>query len=591
MRLRRAGSVLLYFCAILLLQGCSDNNSGGNGSSLPGGQPKCSAGTEITLVQEDGSPANQTVCGTKTTDRTGGDIYTFLGIPYAASTEGNNRWKDPQPSQWTEREALEYGCRCPQGKGGDEMATDISEDCLFLNVWTTKLTPDGNGDLPVMVFIHGGAFLEGAGGSNSGDAPGHLNLYEGVPFVETSREGGEAVVFVTLNYRLGALGFLANTGLGLTGNYGIKDQQKALEWVQRNIALFGGDPSRVMIFGESAGAQSTAIHLTIPSSDPLFKRAIMESNYAITYMEMEDASKKSQIFITLEECNEDPDPLACMRGKTVSDILSWQLYDVSVEAIACAGLQAIIPWNPVIDGTFITRNPIKAPIAKPIMLGSNLTESIPFVGWMSEKEAVYAYPAMLGFLFGADWALKIMGKYDFQYPLATDLEKLEYVVTDYLWTCFNRKFAAKTTENAFRYHFIHHGSFPFWVDEDGEVAGAVCESCDEDTSVCHAAELPFVFGNAADDHQFERSFTPDEAEMSATLRKYWVQFARGGDPNGGDRPQWPVDRSGNLLQIGSGSSTDITEITDESIAKNANCEELWDKIGYEVKSAYKCTAP
>jgi len=588
-KLISSGILLLFFGAIGLLTACSGSNNDSS-SPLPGGQPKCSPDTEITLVQEDGSPANQTVCGTKSTNGTGGDIYTFLGIPYAASTEGENRWKDPQSPQWTNIEAIEYGCRCPQGRVGEKMATDISEDCLFLNLWTTKLTPDGSGDLPVMVFIHGGAFLEGAGGSNTGDALYHLNLYEGVPFIETSREGGESVVFVTLNYRLGALGFLANTGLGLTGNYGIKDQQKALKWVQRNIALFGGDPSRVMIFGESAGAQSTAIHLTIPSSDPLFKRAIMESNYAITYMEMEDASKKSEMFITLEECNKDPDPLSCMRGKTVSDILSLQLYDVSVEAIVCAGLQAIIPWNPVIDGTFITQNPIKAPVTKPIMLGSNLTESIPFVGWIPEKYAAYAYPAMLDFLFGPDWALEIIGKYDFQYPVATDLKKLEYVVTDYLWTCFNRKFATKPTENAFRYHFIHHGSFPFWV-QDGEVSGPVCTSCNEDTSVCHAAELPFVFGNASDDNQLERSFTPDEAQMSATLRKYWVQFARGGDPNGGDRPQWPLDRSGNLLQIGSGSSTDITEITDESIAEDAHCDEFWDKIGYEVKSAYNCTAP
>jgi len=587
----RAGILALFLGSVWLLTACSDSNNTSNNSSLPGGQPKCSPGTAITLVQEDGAPSNQTVCGTKSTDTTGGDLYTFLGIQYAASTEGDNRWNDPQPPQWTDVEALEYGCRCPQGPGGDKMATDISEDCLFLNVWTTKLTSDGSGDLPVMVFIHGGAFLEGAGGSNSGDAPGHLNLYEGIPFVETSREGGESVVFVTLNYRLGALGFLANTDMGIDGNYGIKDQQKALEWVQRNIALFGGDPSRVMIFGESAGAQSTALHLTIPSSQPLFKRAIMESNYAITYMGMEDASKKSEKFIKEEKCDDKEDKLACMRGKSVSDILDYQLKDISVEAIVCAGLQAIIPWNPVIDGKFITQNPINAQVTKPIMLGSNLTESIPFVGWIPEKDAGIAYKELLAFLFDDARAAQIKKAYDDQYPSATDLEKLEYVVTDYLWTCFNRQFATKPTENAFRYHFIHHGSFPFWVDKDGDVTGAVCESCNDDTSVCHAAELPFVFGNASDDAQLEKSFTPDEADMSATLRKYWVQFARGGDPNGSDRTQWPVDTSLNLLQIGSVSGSGITVITDDSIATDAHCDEIWNKVGYEVRSAYECKLP
>jgi para-nitrobenzyl esterase len=590
-RVRTTGISALFFGIICLLAACSSSSNNDSSPSLPGGQLQCAPDTEITLVQEDGSPANQTVCGIKTMDSTGGDVYKFLGIPYAASTEGNNRWNDPQPPQWTSMEATEYGCRCPQGPGGDKMATDISEDCLFLNVWTTRLTPDGTGDLPVMVFIHGGAFLEGAGGSNSGDAPGHLNLYEGIPFLETSREGGESIVFVTLNYRLGALGFLANTELGIDGNFGIKDQQKALKWVQRNIALFGGDPSRVMIFGESAGAQSTALHLTIPSSQPLFKRAIMESNYAITYMGMEDASKKSNAFIKREGCHGAEDKLACMRGKSVSDILDSQLKDISVVDIVCAGLQAIIPWNPVIDGAFIFQNPINAPVAKPIMIGSNLTESIPFVGWIPENDTGLAYKDLLDFLFDKVTANNIRDTYDTQYASATDLEKLEYVITDYLWTCFNRKFATKPKENAFRYHFSHHGSFPFWVDKNGDVTGAVCEGCNDDTAVCHASELPFVFGNASNDGQFEKTFTTDEALMSETLRKYWVQFARGGDPNGADRPQWPVDTSGNMLQIGSLSGSEITVITDESIAADANCEELWDPIGYEVRSAYLCQVP
>jgi carboxylesterase type B len=585
------GIPALFLGVFCLITACSDSSNNVGSPSLPGGQLQCSPDTEITLIQEEGSPANQTVCGVKTTDSTGGDVYKFLGIPYAASTEGDHRWSDPQPPQWTSTEAIEYGCRCPQGPGGEEMATDISEDCLFLNVWTTKLTPEGGGDLPVMVFIHGGAFLEGSGGDNSGDEPGHLNLYEGVPFVETSREGGESIVFVTLNYRLGALGFMASSDLGIDGNFGIKDQQKALEWVQRNIALFGGDPSRVMIFGESAGAQSTALHLTIETSQPLFKRAVMESNYAITYMKMGDASKKADVFIKREGCDEAQDQLTCMREKSLSDILTEQLKDISTEAIVCAGLQAIIPWNPVIDGTFITQNPINAPVSKPIMLGSNLTESIPFVGWIPEKDAGAAYKDLLDFLFDSGTAKKIRDTYDGQYSSATDLERLEYVVTDYLWTCFNREFATKTTENAFRYHFIHHGSYPFWVDKEGDVTGAVCEGCAENTAVCHAAELPFVFGNASDDAALEQSFTADEVDMSASLRKYWVQFARGGDPNGSDRTQWPVNSLGQLLQIDSAARSGITAIPDESIATSAHCDELWDAIGYEVKSAYDCKVP
>jgi len=254
--------------------------------------------TKITLNPEAGSPAGQTVYGLRRKDTDGNDLFLYKGIPYADSTAGDHRWTDPRPPQWTEWNAVAYGPRCPQGPGKDAATSGISEDCLCLNVWTPKITPRGDGDLTVMVFIHGGAFLEGSGGSAIYDEPGHLGLYDGEPFVTTALQSGSGVVFVTLNYRLGVLGFLAGDEIGLDGNYGIKDQTRALEWVRRNIALFGGDPDRVMIFGESAGAQSTALHLTIDDNDhaSLFRKAILESNYAITYMTVAEAQAKANAF-------------------------------------------------------------------------------------------------------------------------------------------------------------------------------------------------------------------------------------------------------------------------------------------------------
>ncbi len=544
----------------------------------------------VTLNDESGAPASQMVNGIKTTDSTGAELYKFLGIQYAAAPVDENRWRAPQPPQWTEIEATEFGARCPQGFGGDDMASDICEDCLFLNVWTPKLTPDGDGDLTVMVFIHGGAFLQGAGGSAKGDEPDHLNLYDGTRFIETARETGENIVFVTLNYRLGALGFLAGDKVGLGGNYGIQDQQKALQWVQRNIALFGGDPSRVMIFGESAGAQSTALHLTMPSSQPLFARAIMESDYAITYMSVKEAQQKVDAFAKLLGCSDQTDVLDCLRKTSVSDILDAQLLAVSLDMLKCAGLQAIIPWNPVIDGKLILENPIDAQIDKPIMIGSNLSESVPFIAPITEKDglAQATYYLLMDVLFGINQASHIIATYDAQYPEATEKQKFEQVVTDYLWTCFNRKFATQPLADVYRYHYVHHGSFSIWVDKNGDAQGAIPEACAADGVVCHADELPFVFGNPANNQAKIKGFSADEADMSANLRRYWVQFARTGDPNVAGQTLWPLDVSGSLLKI-QAPGTAIESIPDSAIADPAHCADIWDPIGYKVSSAFTCT--
>src|SRR5215469_1564910 len=190
------------------------------------------------------------------------DLYNYRGIPYALPPVGDLRWAPPQPfPRWSVLlAATSFGAVCPQ----DGVAND-SEDCLFLNIWTPRAAVDRGRQLPVMVFIHGGYFVFGAGS---------LPIYDGAYL---SASGN--VVVVTLNYRLGSLGFLAVPELGLTGNYGILDQRQALHWVAENIAAFGGDPGKVTIFGESAGAMSVGLHLfSIPADRSLFRAAIMESN-------------------------------------------------------------------------------------------------------------------------------------------------------------------------------------------------------------------------------------------------------------------------------------------------------------------------
>ncbi|MFZ1537766.1 MAG: carboxylesterase family protein [Chromatiaceae bacterium] len=573
-----------------------------------GGPDGCDPGTVITLNDEPGGVSQPQVCGLIDTLPGPMPIYTFKGLPYAAPPVAANRWADPQPSQLAEVRGVEYGPKCPQGKAEnlDNPDADIQEDCLYLNVWTPKLTRDGTGNLAVMVFIHGGAFISGSGGTAAGDAdpPVNLNLYDGSQFLETGHALGQDIVFVTLNYRLGALGFLAGNRLGLAGNFGIKDQTAALQWVRRNIALFGGDPNRVMIFGESAGAQSTALHLSIQANghQSLFARAVMESGYAVPYMALDEAQAKADVYLAATGCrNASGGELACLRGLSLRKVVANQYATYTKEEVKCAGLQAILPWNPVLDGDFIVADPIASAITKPVMLGSNRNESIPFLADIPANDLVSGsvYAALMDFLFGAAPAAEILATYDILMPGAGKQAQFEQAVTDYLWTCFNREFAAMVrsvvpTNPVFRYHNIHHGSFSIWDEPNAKwPLKPIAQACSTSPAVCHADELPFVFGNPVNMALERQTFTSDEVSLSSALRTYWLQFAVASDPNGAaSLPNWPRDQADQLLhprkylQLQAPASA-IAAQPSAVLATQAVCA-LWDQQGYEVRSAYNC---
>ena len=567
----------------------------------------CSPGTEVTLNQQTGSPDNQKVCGVTETLANNKTLYFYKGIQYANSTAMANRWVDPKPPQWLTNSEYKYGPKCPQGKGSEIATNDVSEDCLYINVWTPTIVPNSN--LPVMVFIHGGAFIEGSGGSDKGDMPGKLNLYDGTEFVNTAlTDGGPPIVFVTLNYRLGVLGFLAGNTIGFNGNYGIKDQTAALEWVQRNISRFGGDPANVMLFGESAGAQSVALHLTITASNhqTLFKNGVTESNYGIQYMPIASAQQKATQYTKKAGCGGVIAKLqpACLRNTPLNIILEHQnLGGYTVDNIKCSGLQAIIPWSPVIEGTFIQYDPVNTHTSKLFMNGSNLSESIPFLGLLPQSDLISgaAYTAMMDFLFATTTpnAAAIQDHYKTQYPALGEKARFEQVVTDYLWTCFNRKFSTAVPTDPlltpYRYHNIHHGSFSTWVDANSPNVATytkpVPKACYDGgitgTAVCHADELPFVFGNATDVLALQQTFTANESNLSSALREYWIQFARNANPNLTGLTTWPLNTTGNILQIQAPSSS-IQSVTDGSLATPANCATIWDNVGYDVTSAFHC---
>ena len=239
-------------------------------------------------------------------------VRIFLGIPYAAPPVGELRWKPPQEiASWAqERNSTDFSPSCPQPKQQD--TGKFSEDCLYLNVWTTAKKPDER--LPVMVWIHGGAFNFGSASQPE---------YNGKNLAK------KGVVVVTINYRLGPLGFLVHPLLSkesahnASGNYGLLDQIAALKWVQKNIAAFGGNPDRVTIFGQSAGSRSVSLLMISPLSAGLFHRAIAESGGPIIGSEylspafsgnMANVSKMGQALTSRLGCDKADDVLAAMRA-------------------------------------------------------------------------------------------------------------------------------------------------------------------------------------------------------------------------------------------------------------------------------------
>jgi len=292
-RLRRAAllAVPVISTAVALL---------GSGTGAAASLAPASAGP---VVRVDGGLARGTA-------RAG--VASFLGLPYAAPPTGNLRWRPPQPAAgWTGvRDATAFGPSCPQPTQFNPFLPPgpISEDCLYLNVYTPALRSHGGGGRPVLVWIHGGGLVQ-----------------DGARNYDGTKLAADGTVVVTINYRLGALGFLAHPALasrgGSAGNYGLMDQQAALRWVQRNIARFGGDPHNVTIAGQSAGGLSVLAQLVSPGARGLFQRAIVQSGtFALTQRPLATAEANGETFAASVGCADQT--AACLRSVPVSDLVS-----------------------------------------------------------------------------------------------------------------------------------------------------------------------------------------------------------------------------------------------------------------------------
>ncbi len=368
------------------------------------------------------------------------DHRLFAGIPYAAPPVGPLRWQPPAPAvAWPGvRDATRFGPRCLQDDSDLELGRQTDEDCLSLNVWTPR---PSNELRPVMVWIHGGAFVNGSGG-----------IYDARWLA-----GRGDIVVVTLNYRLGALGFLAHPALGpagAVGNYGLQDQQAALRWVRDNIAGFGGDPDEVTIAGESAGGMSVCDHLVAPGSAGLFRAAIMQSAPCQAQLALPDAERISVDYARDAGCGDPATAAECLRALPADKLRKPVWYARFGDDTLSGPITgtAVLPVDPMT--AFGSGGAAKVPM----MIGSNHDEFTLFVALQylrfGKRFTAQDYPELLSNTFGAD-----AGAVSARYPLERydGSAALAYsaAVTDGMFACVADRMAAELagSNSVYAYEF------------------------------------------------------------------------------------------------------------------------------------------
>lgn len=455
------------------------------------------------------------------------EIWVFKGIPYAAPPVAELRWRAPQPvTPWEEvRLCNTFGPACPQPSQAEIFylaAGETAEDCLYLNVWSPAKSTDER--LPVMVWIHGGSFETGSGS---------MAVYDG------RKLASAGVVVVTINYRLGPLGFLAHpllsaeSSLGVSGNYGLLDQIAALQWVQKNIAGFGGDPARVTVFGESAGAISILDLLVSPLADGLFQRAIAQSGILLdrgfevsTNGTLDAAEQEGVEFARLLGVDETGDVLAQLRAKTPDELLA-----VSLDA---GLMEKGLTWKPVVDGYVLPDMPTTLwsegrRQSVPLLIGSNADEGNLFLAGITLDPTVYESQMRRVFGSHADEALA-------RYPVSTenDIEAAFSRMLTEIGFASTARLAARSM------------STPV-TGTDGEPTASASPAFlyqftrvpfDNPLGAFHGVEIPYVFGNT---DMFSPMGTIEQVDidLSTALMGYWTRFAATGDPNGQGAPVWP----------------------------------------------------
>ena len=490
------------------------------------------AAAGATAAHADGTASGSALAPIVTTNygavrgQAAGTVDDFLGIPYAAPPTGNLRWRPPQPaSSWSGvRDATQFGASCPQAQARNPLLPPgtISEDCLYLNVYTPTLR--SGSDRPVLVWIHGGGLVQD-GGRN----------YDG------TKLAAAGTVIVTINYRLGALGFLAHPALashGAAGNYGLMDQQAALRWVQRNIARFGGDPRNVTLAGQSAGGLSVLAQMVSPGARGLFQRAIVQSGtFALTQQPLAAAEAAGQTFAQSVGCADQS--AACLRSVPVSALVS----NFGVE----------IPG--VVDGSVLTQ-PIGTALARgqfarvPVINGITHDEELLFVAGLGitvsqgtniplagDPADPANYQANIAQALGvsAARAAAIAAEYPLSaYP--SPVVAFSLLVADASFACPALQVDRWTTARGVP-------TYAYQFNDDNAPVNIVGKSLGLAT---HGTELPYLFDQPNAPHP--AMLTPDQQALAASMRTDWASFAASGNPSSRALP-WPSFNGTKVLSL------------------------------------------
>lgn len=581
----------------------------------PPAAPACTT-SDPTTVWTDNTKSTAALCGSQGT----GGVASYLGIPYVANQPvPPNRWTPSAPANWPPAPAMQavnVQNQCIQKlPAWDAQPPATGEDCLYLNVWApTASLNNPAARLPVMVFIHGGAFVLGSGGS---------------PVYNGSALAQNGIIVVTLNYRLGALGFMAAqvpaTGkkdaptVDINGNFGLDDQRNALLWVQSNIARFGGDPTQVTLFGESAGAMSTGLHLfASPASAPLFRAAIMESNpIGSLYRTLADTQSQGTNFIHwlctktlhLLSCPGNMEWLQSLSSDTIqkaqADFLNLGIGNGGGPVPAAGALADSLPWAPTIDGKDVVAQPIAGFATgmpqKPFLFGVNADEGAVFAAMIaagipgpylpaeynrilakaipdtSARTAIAAYQNSAGQKPYVAPAANPPTYYGLDKITNGTAQTTDLLIDDFAFHCANLWMAgqaynqianAKGTSPIYGYLFGQQPIFDLYKTSSGQPVAACAPS---NGNVCHANELPYVFSTLG--ILFANPPQADAA-LAGTMSSTWASFAKNPAAPAGLTVYTPT---GVLNVFNSRTSTTTTPVS--GMDQAGNCSALWNTLG------------
>jgi para-nitrobenzyl esterase len=524
----RVHRLLVLSSLAALALGCSEDertSAGSGGGNAGGASSTAGAGGGTggsAACPTDATPSETVVI----TDRGAvegiaeGDVIVFRGIPYAAPPIGELRFRPPELPACLEGTlaASAYGPVCPQLEKNGDFVGD--EDCLTLNVFRPRADAAPRA---VLFYVHGGGNISGSASNTV--VPGVV-LYDGSKLAEEQN-----VVVVTIQYRLGALGFLNQAALdgesadGVSGNYGTRDQVAALEWVRRNIAVFGGDPGRVLLFGESAGAVNTCTLLTSPLASGLFHAALMQSGGC-----RQPPAEVSRVWmdekVADSSCGGAADPAACLRGLSAEQIVTQLpgalgVFDVSFSPDG--------RYGPVVDGVVLPKSPETA-LADgtfehvPFVVGANAEELASLITTTVETDAEYIAAVEAAMApFGAQATEDALALYPSSgYPSPQDA--LVAFISDQRFVCPSRRIAEVASGHGspvYRYFFRRRADAPMGPKP-----------------AQHGIELLYLFGVLED----IPGFSPAAADvaLATDMRGYWSSLAIGGVPGAEGAPLWPL---------------------------------------------------